>query len=176
MLVELAAGLLSCGAAQGAEMASLQALMSCVEEPAPTTVLLDLSAAGFLGARSGPGDDDDYCWALNSPLEWDGATFGGLCVVTDDPEAVSAHPEFFWSASLAPWTEVWLTSTIAPQLSTDGRAKTCRQPAATRSIRSTGRKEPAPCPAASGTFRFPAEALGAVTRLRLEAIVTRGCI
>lgn len=80
----------------------------------PHTVLLDLSAAGFLGARSGPGDDDDYCWALNSPLEWDGATFGGLCVVTDDPEAVSAHPEFFWSASLAPWTEVWLTSTIAP--------------------------------------------------------------
>jgi hypothetical protein len=114
VLVELAAGLLSCGAAQGAEMASLQALMSCVEEPTPTTVLLDLSTAGILGVRSGPGDDDDYCWPLTSPLEWDGATFGGLCVVTDDPEAMSAHPEFFWSASLAPWTEVWLTSTIAP--------------------------------------------------------------
>jgi hypothetical protein len=114
VLAELAAGLLSCGAAQGAELAGLQTLMSCVEEPAPTTVLLDLSAAGFLGARSGPGDDDDYCWPLTSPLEWDGATFGGLCVVTDDPEAMSAHPEFFWSASLAPWTEVWLTSTIAP--------------------------------------------------------------
>lgn len=115
VLAELAAGLLSCGAsAQAAEMAGLQALMSCVEEPAPTTVLLDLSTAGILGVRSGPGDDDDYCWPLTSPLQWGGATFGGVCVVTDDPEAMSAHPEFFWSASLAPWTEVWLTSTIAP--------------------------------------------------------------
>jgi hypothetical protein len=114
VLAELAAGLLSCGAAQASEMAGLQALMSCVEEPAPTKILLDLSAAGFLGARSGPGGDDDYCWPLISPLEWGGATFGGLCVVTDDAKAISAHPEFFWSGSLAPWTEVWLTSTIAP--------------------------------------------------------------
>lgn len=84
--------------------------MSCVEEPAPTPVLQALSSAGLLGERSGPGDDDDYCWPLATPFDWSGATFRTLCVVTDDSAAMSSQPEFYWEGALAPWTEVWLIS------------------------------------------------------------------
>lgn len=111
-------GLLSCGTpleAAAAELSGLQALMSCVEEPAPTPVLIALSSAGALGERSGPGDDDDYCWSLSGPLDWSGVTFTSLCVVTDDATSLSDFPEFYWGASLAPWTEVWLVSAASPE-------------------------------------------------------------
>ena len=113
LLAELLLGLLSCGApleVAGADLGQLQRLMSCLEEPAPTPVLQSLQSAGALGDRSGPGDDDDYCWPLTTPLEWSGAIFTGLCVVTDDAASLSKYPEFYWSGSLAPWTEVWLIS------------------------------------------------------------------
>ncbi len=112
-LAELLLGLLTCSVpfeAVGAEMGQLQALMSCLEEPAPTPVFQSLSSAGLLGERSGPGDDDDYCWPLATPLDWSGATFTSLCVVTDDAASLSNHPEFYWEGALAPWTEVWLIS------------------------------------------------------------------
>lgn len=115
--VELLAGLLSCAAsfeAAAEELARVQDLMSCVEEPAPTPVLLALSAEGRLGDRIGPGDDDDYCWPLAQPLDWSGATFTRLCVVTDDAASLSDYPQFYWSQSLAPWTEVWLISSASP--------------------------------------------------------------
>lgn len=115
LLADLLIGLMTCAApleAMGEELGRLQALMSCLEEPAPTPVLQSLSSAGLLGERSGPGDDDDYCWPLATPLDWSGATFTSLCVVTDDSEAMASHPEFYWEGALAPWTEVWLISAV----------------------------------------------------------------
>lgn len=114
---EVLAGILSCAApleAAGEELTRVQDLMSCLEEPAPTPVLLALSASGGLGERTGPGDDDDYCWPLPQPLDWSGATFTRLCVVTDDAASLSNYPQFYWRQSLAPWTEVWLISALSP--------------------------------------------------------------
>lgn len=99
------------------EFDQLRSLMSCVESPAPTSVLLALSRAGALVDRTGPGDDDDYCWPFARSFDWHGISFTALCAVTDDAEAVAGYPELYWSGSLAPWTEVWLlTATSAEAL------------------------------------------------------------
>lgn len=97
-------------AAAATDYAPLRLLMSCLGEPAPTAVLGAMTGDGTLGTRTGPGEDDDYCWALAPPLAWDGMSFSALCVVTDEAGEIAAHPEFYWAGAMAPWTEVWLVS------------------------------------------------------------------
>lgn len=96
------------------EFDQLRALMSCIDEPAPTPALLALTGTGALVDRTGPGDDDDYCWSFAPTFEWHGVAFAALCVVTDDADALAAYPQLYWSAALAPWTEVWLLTATPP--------------------------------------------------------------
>ena len=96
--------------AAATDFEALQALISCVSDPAPTGVLSDLMTKGSLVERTGPGDDDDYCWSLAPALHWEGLTFTGMCVVVDDAEEVAIHPDLYWMGSTAPWTEVWLVA------------------------------------------------------------------
>jgi len=97
------------------EFDQLRTLMSCLDDPAPTTALLALTSAGVLIDRSGPGDDDDYCWSFAQTFRWQGVSFAALCVVTDDADARAAYPQLYWSAALAPWTEVWLLTATPPE-------------------------------------------------------------
>jgi hypothetical protein len=99
------------------DLAALHALMSCLEAPAPTPVLLSLIGQGALTARSGPGFDEDYCWSLATLDDWAGVTFSSVCVVTGNAAEQAGHPDLYWSDALAPWTEVWLlTSRTAKEL------------------------------------------------------------
>jgi len=90
------------------ELMSLKVLMSCLSAPSPTPILDELVAVGALTDRTGPGWDDEYCWKLSAPLDWNGLGFEEVCVVTDDPNEIGAHPELYWADSTAPWTEVWI--------------------------------------------------------------------
>jgi len=92
------------------ELVDLKVLMSCLSDPSPTPILSDLVASGALTDRTGPGWDDEFCWKLSEPLEWEGLGFKDVCVVTDDPVEIGSHPDLYWVNSTAPWTEVWLVA------------------------------------------------------------------
>jgi hypothetical protein len=115
-VLALGAMLVSTPSSAETGLAPLEALMTCVSDPMPGQILSALFTDGQLVARTGPGEDDDYCWSISHGLEWQGTTFTRLCVVTDDPDEIAAHPELYWEGSMAPWTEVWL---IAPVSSAD---------------------------------------------------------
>ena len=93
-------------------LADLKALMGCTAPPEPTGVLLALRQSGTIASAVGPGFDDEYCWALDPAISWDGLQFSALCAVSGDPAIIARHAGLYWQGPThPPFAEVWLLTT-----------------------------------------------------------------
>lgn len=93
-------------------LAGLKALMGCTAPPEPTGVLLALRQSKTIANAVGPGFDDEYCWAIDPAITWDGLKFSALCAVSGDPAIIARHADLYWQGPThPPFAEVWLLTT-----------------------------------------------------------------